>query len=142
MAQDIESFSISCGASKEANSKPRGLLHSLPVPDRPWQSIGIGFLGQLPQSNNFNYLLPIGCNRPINVTSSSCADHDYSHSQRCSVEHSKRSRKTSWDSRIHCVRQRHMIHFHILEGTAKTHGNKTSHVYCIPSSNGRCHRMS
>ena len=62
MAQDIESFWMSCGActtSKDANSKPRCLLHSWPVPDRPWQSIGMNFLGPLLQSNNFDYLLVI-----------------------------------------------------------------------------------
>ena len=62
MAQDIESFCMSCGActtSKDANSKPRGLLHSLPVPNRPWQSIGMDFLGPLLELNNFNYLLVI-----------------------------------------------------------------------------------
>ena len=62
MAQDIEVFCKSCGAcavAKDTNSKPRGLLHSLPIPDRPWQSIGIDFLGPLPQLNNFDYLLVI-----------------------------------------------------------------------------------
>ena len=62
MAQDIEKFCMSCSActtSKDANSKPRGLLHSLPVSDKPWQSIGMDFLGPLPQSNNFDYLLVI-----------------------------------------------------------------------------------
>ena len=60
--QDIEVFCISCGAcaaAKDANSKLRGLLHSLPIPDRPWQSIGMDFLGPLPQLNNFDYLLVI-----------------------------------------------------------------------------------
>ena len=62
MAQDIETFCMSCGtcaALKDTNSKPRGLLHNLPIPDRPWQSIGMDFLGQLPKSNNFDYLLVI-----------------------------------------------------------------------------------
>ena len=58
MAQDIETFCM-CAASKDTNSKPRGLLHSLPVPDRPWQSMGMDFPGPLPKSNNFNYLLVI-----------------------------------------------------------------------------------
>ena len=49
----------SCTASKDVNIKPRGLLHSLPVPDRPWQSIGMDFLGPLPKSNNFDYILVI-----------------------------------------------------------------------------------
>ena len=62
MPQDIETFCMSCGAcatSKDTNSKPRGLPHNLPIPDRPWQSIGMDFLGPLPKSNNFNYLLVI-----------------------------------------------------------------------------------
>ena len=62
MAQDIEAFCMSCGACaawKDTNSKPRGLLHNLPIPDRPWQSIGMDFLGLLPKLNNFNYLLVI-----------------------------------------------------------------------------------
>ena len=62
MVQDIEAFCMSCSAcaaSKDTNSKPRGLLHNLPIPDRPWQSIGMDFLGPLPKSNNFNYLLVI-----------------------------------------------------------------------------------
>ena len=62
MAQDIQVFCISCGAcaaAKDANSKPRGLLHSLPILDKPWQSIGMDFSGPLPQSNNFDYLLVI-----------------------------------------------------------------------------------
>ena len=57
-----ETFCMSCGAcaaSKDTNSKPRGLLHNLPIPDRPWQSTGMDFLGSLPKSNNFNYLLVI-----------------------------------------------------------------------------------
>ena len=62
MAQDIETFCMSCGAcaaSKDANSKLKGLLHSLPILDRPCQSIGMDFLGPLPQWNNFDYLLVI-----------------------------------------------------------------------------------
>ena len=62
MAQDIETFCMSCGVcatSKDTDSKPRDLLHSLPIPDRPWQSIGMDFLGPLPKSNNFDYLLVI-----------------------------------------------------------------------------------
>ena len=48
-----------CTASKDANNKLKGLLYSLLIPDRLWQSIGIDFLGPLPQLNNFNYLLVI-----------------------------------------------------------------------------------
>ena len=62
MSHDIESYCKSCGicaTSKDANSKPTCLLHSLPIPDRPWQSIGLDFMGPLPKSNNFDYLLVV-----------------------------------------------------------------------------------
>ena len=45
--------------SKDVNSKPTDLLHSLPIPDRPWQSIGLDFMGPLPKSNNFDYFLVV-----------------------------------------------------------------------------------
>ena len=38
MSHDIESYCKTCGictTSKDTNSKPTGLLHSLPIPDRP-----------------------------------------------------------------------------------------------------------
>ena len=60
MSHDIELYCKTCGicaTTKDANSKPTGLLHSLPIPDRPWQAIGMDFMGPLPKSNNFNYLL-------------------------------------------------------------------------------------
>ena len=60
MSHDIESYCKTCSicvTSKDANSKPTGLLHSLPIPDRLWQSIGLDFMGPLLKSNNFDYLL-------------------------------------------------------------------------------------
>ena len=62
MSHDIESYCKICGicaTSKDANSKLTGLLHSLPIPNRPWQSIGLDFMGPLPRSNDFDYLLVV-----------------------------------------------------------------------------------
>ena len=62
MSHDIESYCKSCGicmTSKDTNSKLTGLLHSLPISDRPWQSIGLDFMGPLPKSNNLDYLLVV-----------------------------------------------------------------------------------
>ena len=62
MSHDIESYWKMCGTcttSKDTNSKPTSLLHSLPIPDRPWQSIGLDFMGPLLKSNNFDYLLVV-----------------------------------------------------------------------------------
>ena len=60
MSHDIESYCKACSicaTSKDANSKPIGLLHSLLIPDRPWQSTGLDFMSPLLKSNNFDYLL-------------------------------------------------------------------------------------
>ena len=62
MSHDIESYCKTCSicvTSKDTNSKLTGLLHSLPIPDRPWQSIGLDFMGPFPKSNNFDYLLVV-----------------------------------------------------------------------------------
>ena len=62
MATDIGSFCNSCAkcqVNKTSTQKPQGLLHSLPVLERPWQSIGMDFMGPLPNSNGHDYLLVV-----------------------------------------------------------------------------------
>ena len=62
MATNIEHFCSSCSAcqmTKGSNQWPLGLLHSLPVPDKPWQSIGMDFVGPLPLSQGHNFLLVV-----------------------------------------------------------------------------------
>ena len=62
MATDIEAFCRSCGkcqTNKTNTLKPEGFLHSLPIPDKPWQSVGMDFMGPLPQSLGNDYLLVI-----------------------------------------------------------------------------------
>ena len=62
MSHDIESYCKTggiCATTKDTNSNPAGLLHSLPILDRLWQSIEMDFMGPLLKSNNFNYLLVI-----------------------------------------------------------------------------------
>ncbi len=59
---DIESFCKtcpSCQVTKESHQQPEGLLHTLPVPDQPWQSVGIDFMEPLPMSDAHNYLLVV-----------------------------------------------------------------------------------
>ena len=58
MSHDIESYCKICSiyaTVKDTNSKPAGLLHSLLIPDRPWQSIRMDFMGPLLKLNNFDY---------------------------------------------------------------------------------------
>ena len=48
-----------CQTTKDSMQKPAGLLHSLPIPDRPWQSVGLDFMGPLPKSKGYDYLLVV-----------------------------------------------------------------------------------
>ena len=60
MGTDIEMFCSSCAScqvTKDSNQKLSRLLHSLPILDRPWQSIGMDFMGPRPVSNGHDYLL-------------------------------------------------------------------------------------
>ena len=62
MSHDIELYCKTCSicaTAKDTNSKPAGLLHSLLILDRLWQSIGMDFMGPLPKLNNFDYLLVV-----------------------------------------------------------------------------------
>jgi hypothetical protein len=42
-----------CQRSKSSNHKPYGLLQPLPIADRPWSSISVDFVTQLPESNGY-----------------------------------------------------------------------------------------
>ena len=62
MATDIEAFCRLCGkcqTNKTDMQKPQGFLHSLPISDKPWQLVGMDFMGPLPQSQGNDYLLVI-----------------------------------------------------------------------------------
>jgi len=55
MVSDTKSFCetcVVCKQSKPSNQKPYGLLNPLSIPSYPWESIGIDFIGPLPESSN------------------------------------------------------------------------------------------
>ena len=55
MATDVRAFCETCNTckmSKPSNQKPYGLLNPLAVPSYPWESVGIDFVGPLPESRN------------------------------------------------------------------------------------------
>ena len=59
VGSEIEKFCRSCGVcqtTKTSNQRPAGLLHSLPVPDQPWGSISMDFVGPFPECDGFDYL--------------------------------------------------------------------------------------
>jgi transposase InsO family protein len=62
MAVEVAAFCsscVTCQRSKPRTGLPTGFLHSLPVPFRPWESIGIDFIGPLTESNGYNFLVVI-----------------------------------------------------------------------------------
>jgi hypothetical protein len=64
MGRDIEKFCLSCGncqMGKTSNQLKPGLLHNLPIPSRPWQSVGMDFVGPFPECEGYDYLWVIIC---------------------------------------------------------------------------------
>ena len=64
MASDIKAFCKTCGRcqmNKTNTQKPQGLLRSLPIPSKPWESVGMDFIGPFPPSKGHNYLLVVIC---------------------------------------------------------------------------------
>src|SRR3979490_7180 len=50
-----------CMRSKSQRHKPYGCLKQLPIPERPWNSISMDFIEQLPPSSGFTSILVIVC---------------------------------------------------------------------------------
>jgi hypothetical protein len=50
---------VSCSRNKAKRHKPYGLLKPLPVPERPWHSISMDFIEQLPPSEGFTSILVV-----------------------------------------------------------------------------------
>ena len=60
LSKDVAKFCLTCGtcqAVKPITQRPMGLLHPLPIPSRPWESIGMDFIGPLPPSpEGYNFI--------------------------------------------------------------------------------------
>jgi len=68
MVSDVKAFCKTCHickSSKLSNQKPYGLLNLLSTPGQPWESIGMDFVGPLPESGNrdglFNSITVVIC---------------------------------------------------------------------------------
>ena len=63
-AKDVREFCATCDAcqrSKPSNKLPAGKHHPLPIPTKPWDSIGMDFIGPFPEAKGFNYLWVVIC---------------------------------------------------------------------------------
>ena len=61
---DVQSFCKSCKRCQESKTltlRPFGLLHGLPIPSKPWESIGMDFVGPFPEVDELNYLWVVIC---------------------------------------------------------------------------------
>lgn len=60
LSKDVAKFCMTCGtcqAVKPSTQRPSGLLHPLPIPCQPWESIGMDFIGPLPPSpEGYNFI--------------------------------------------------------------------------------------
>jgi len=57
MTSDVQAFCnscMTCQKSKPPTQKPYGLLNPLSVPSKPWEAIGVDFVGPLPESKDRN----------------------------------------------------------------------------------------
>ena len=70
ITQDTEKFCESCMVCLSARGNytaPKGLLHPLPLAKRPWESIGMDFIGPFPEVDGYNYLWVIICRMTVMV---------------------------------------------------------------------------
>ena len=76
--QEVDKYCSSCTicqANKSNTQRPVSLLHPLPIPNRPWGSIGMDFISPFPKSQGYDYLWVIICRLtsmvhlvPVNTT--------------------------------------------------------------------------
>ena len=62
MWKDVKEFVLSCdicSRSKIPRHRPYGLLQPLPVPRRPWSSVSMDFITDLPPSNSFDSIFVV-----------------------------------------------------------------------------------
>src|SRR5258707_7648558 len=59
MVKDYVASCATCACMKSPRHKPYGKLKQLPIPSRPWSSISMDFIEQLPDSEGFSAILVI-----------------------------------------------------------------------------------
>ena len=59
MIKDYVRSCTTCARSKAPRHRPYGLLKQLPIPEKPWNSISMDFIEQLPSSSSFTAILVV-----------------------------------------------------------------------------------
>jgi transposase InsO family protein len=62
MFKDVERYVQTCPdcqVNKQPTTKPAGVAHVLPIPERPWQSVAIDFIGPITASQGYTNIMVI-----------------------------------------------------------------------------------
>ena len=62
MRKDVEDYCqscVGCAANKSDTQLPAGKLRPLPIPHRPWEVIGLDFVGPLPKSKGKDFIMTV-----------------------------------------------------------------------------------
>ena len=59
MVKDYVQSCMTCAWSKAPHHHPYRLLKQLPIPEKPWNSISMDFIEQLPSSSGFTAILVV-----------------------------------------------------------------------------------
>ena len=62
LKQDVENFIRQCQICQQAkhmHSQPHGLFQPLPIPERAWQNISLGFIEGMPKSDGYTVILVV-----------------------------------------------------------------------------------
>jgi len=60
MSRDVDDYvrgCVRCAQVKPSQQSPAGLLHPLPIPSRPWETISIDFIGPLPRTSDYKDMI-------------------------------------------------------------------------------------
>jgi hypothetical protein len=113
----------SCQRAKGLNTKPFGKLHLLTIPLKPWDSIGMDFIGPFLESKDCNYLWVIIC-------------HMTSMVHLIPVHTRMKASKLSWIYQQEIIQLHGLkVHIEMVVRTAQDPRDQTTDVHVIPPSN-------
>ncbi len=105
-----------CARSKAPRHRPFGLLQPLSIPSRPWESIAMDFITDLPTVRTKNSILlwlidsPNGLFHPL---------FQVNHGRRDNSVNSGRDRPTTWTPGGNCVQQRSSVCIQVLASSIR-----------------------
>ena len=142
LGHEVDKYCMTCGicqVSKTSTQWPVGLLHTLPIPNRPWGSIRMDFIGPFNKSKGFNYLWVVICRLtsmvhlvPVNTTTKA--------SEIALLYLKEVVRLHGLPDSI--ISDRLKVHINVMVWNSSDIRYQITDVYVVPSSNGWSLRKS